>query len=113
MNQIQRMESNGKWYDEPNTQKFIDRIVANEMRIANLCGTTARDEKQIYAALVDGAVLFYDTDWYAKIRIAPQPVVIPTPELVKCNCGHTIEKHLVMGSSRGSSCPDCYDRMSD
>ena len=33
--------------------------------------------------------------------------------LVKCACGHTVAKRLVMSASRGSSCPDCYDRMSD
>ena len=33
--------------------------------------------------------------------------------LVKCACGHTVAKNLVMSTSNGSSCPDCYDRMSD
>lgn len=34
-------------------------------------------------------------------------------EMVKCSCGHTIPKSCVMCASIGSSCPDCYDRMSD
>ena len=33
--------------------------------------------------------------------------------IVKCDCGHTVDQVLAMSSSRGSSCPDCYDRMSD
>ena len=33
--------------------------------------------------------------------------------LVKCDCGHTVHRSQVMNASRGSSCPDCYDRMSD
>jgi hypothetical protein len=33
--------------------------------------------------------------------------------MVKCACGHTVSQHLVMSTGRGSSCPDCYDRMSE
>lgn len=32
---------------------------------------------------------------------------------VTCDCGCTVSKILRMSASRGSSCPDCYDRMSD
>jgi hypothetical protein len=32
---------------------------------------------------------------------------------VSCDCGHSVEPALVMSASRGTSCPDCYDRMSD
>lgn len=34
------------------------------------------------------------------------------PEFVKCKCGHTVPRALVMSASLGSSCPRCYDRMS-
>ena len=37
----------------------------------------------------------------------------PAPELVKCVCGHRVPRSLVMNASMGTSCPDCYDRMSD
>jgi len=33
-------------------------------------------------------------------------------EMVKCSCGCTIPKSLVMNASVGTSCPDCYDRLS-
>jgi hypothetical protein len=33
-------------------------------------------------------------------------------QYVKCSCGHTVPKSSVMSASMGSSCPDCYDRMS-
>jgi len=33
-------------------------------------------------------------------------------EVVLCDCGHIVEKILVMHASSGTSCPDCYDRMS-
>ena len=32
---------------------------------------------------------------------------------IKCRCGHTVPQILVMSASLGSSCPDCYDRMSN
>ena len=34
-------------------------------------------------------------------------------QYVKCSCGHIVPKSSVMSASMGSSCPDCYDRMSD
>jgi hypothetical protein len=40
-----------------------------------------------------------------------KPLVIP--EIVECDCGHMVSRVLVMSASRGSSCPDCYDEMSN
>lgn len=37
----------------------------------------------------------------------------PQPKLVRCACGHSTSPELVMSTSSGSSCPDCYDRMSE
>jgi hypothetical protein len=37
----------------------------------------------------------------------------PRSAQVKCDCGHTCSRILVMSTSRGTSCPDCYDRMED
>lgn len=37
----------------------------------------------------------------------------PKIELVKCSCGHSIPRVSVMSASMGTSCPDCYDRMSE
>jgi hypothetical protein len=34
-------------------------------------------------------------------------------ETVKCDCGCTIPKSQKMAASLGSSCPNCYDDMSD
>jgi hypothetical protein len=34
-------------------------------------------------------------------------------EMVKCSCGHSVPRGSVMSANMGSSCPDCYDRMSD
>lgn len=46
-------------------------------------------------------------NWMAKQR------AINVDRFVKCDCGHYVEKGLVMSASMGTSCPDCYDRMSD
>jgi hypothetical protein len=39
----------------------------------------------------------------------------PEPRQVmrKCSCGHTVPAAWVMFASLGTSCPDCYDRLSD
>jgi hypothetical protein len=34
-------------------------------------------------------------------------------KMVRCDCGHTVPSILVMNASLGTSCPDCYDEMSD
>jgi len=33
-------------------------------------------------------------------------------KMVLCSCGHTVAANQVMSASLGTSCPDCYDRMS-
>ena len=38
---------------------------------------------------------------------------IEAEEEVICSCGHSVPKSLVMISSTGMCCPDCYDRMSE
>jgi len=42
-------------------------------------------------------------------RLQPRP----RGKRVKCDCGHWCLSKLVMSTSSGSSCPDCYDRMED
>jgi len=34
------------------------------------------------------------------------------PDLVQADCGHLVERVNLMSTSTGTSCPDCYDRMS-
>lgn len=38
---------------------------------------------------------------------------VTVPAMVKCSCGHTVPSVQVMNASNGTSCPDCYDRMSE
>ena len=37
----------------------------------------------------------------------------PEPEMIRCDCGHSVPRTQVMSASRGTVCPDCYDRYSD
>jgi hypothetical protein len=75
----------------------------------------------VIAKLMAGDHVRFDTDWHSVIRSgaaheeemkrlrAEQPPV----KMVRCSCGHTVPSSSVMSASLGSSCPDCYDRMSD
>jgi hypothetical protein len=56
-----------------------------------------------------GPVYFRSGAFYAAKAAKPQA----QPEMVTCSCGHTVAKALVMSASMGTSCPDCYDRMSN
>jgi hypothetical protein len=56
---------------------------------------------------IAGVAPISEVDWNAWQAKHKQPA----PVMVKCNCGHTVSKILVMSTSNGSSCPDCYDRM--
>lgn len=57
------------------------------------------------------------TEMQSAINAALNPVVEPVVEqkieMKKCRCGHTVPASVVMSTSTGSSCPDCYDRMSE
>ena len=48
-----------------------------------------------------------------KVERAARPGSERAPvETVRCNCGHSVPRNLVMSANCGTSCPDCYDRMS-
>jgi len=73
------------------------------------------------------AIKFYDCDFgegeafmalqkEEALRVAEAAVAKPVAvqvSMVRCFCGHTVSATMVMSASMGSSCPDCYDRMSD
>lgn len=122
-NTLERQLSNGTWIDEDRIEEFVEMATRfhgidaegqicyahQQQSIRNL----TRDEA--IAALESGNELKWDSDWYASIRMKREPVTTkhPEPEMVKCACGHTIPRALVMRASMGTSCPDCYDRMSN
>ena len=98
---IQRMLQNG--WDEDTDGRFVKMA-------SILCKIS---EQQVVDQLEAGKVIYYDTDWYAKLRIEPQSK--PTVEIEKalCDCGHSTRKINVMTSAHGTCCPECYDRLSE
>jgi hypothetical protein len=64
----------------------------------------------VKVAWCDSPNYYYDHGvGYIRRKRASQP----PPQLVRCSCGHSVERTLVMSASQGTSCPDCYDRMSE
>ena len=57
---------------------------------------------------VDGLALDDIWEYENAFRATHQP-----PEEMICDCGHWEYNHLVMNTSHGTSCVECYDRMSD
>ncbi len=112
--QYESMLSNGKWYDEPNIEKFLERAIKMDARYAKCQNRPAMTlASEVLVKLATGAELRYDMDWYENIRMTPTPPALEVYETKLCDCGHEVNKSLAMSASLGSSCPDCYDRMSD
>ena len=101
---MQRMLSNGRWSDDSRVEEFVNRA-------AEFNGAMPDDITQ---QLEVGKELRYGTDWYQLIRNKPAPrAPRPEPQMVKADCGHWVEEGQGMSASMGTSCPRCYDRMSD
>ena len=49
----------------------------------------------------------------ALIESVSRAAEIDTTDWRMCDCGHRCPSELVMSASMGTSCPDCYDRMSN
>lgn len=114
---LQQKLSNGMWTEiEPNrNEEFLDAAVEFETRMARRLNTPVKTKSGYIQLLKSGKRLSWDEDWYAEIRDADAvKSIVPKPvELVKCACGHAVSKSSVMSASMGSSCPECYDRMSE
>lgn len=48
-----------------------------------------------------------------EVKAVEKEVVEVVEKTVLCSCGHEVPASLVMYSSSGTTCPDCYDRMSE
>lgn len=105
MAQLQRQLSNGRWVNLDGGLE--ERLLAmatsfQEISRGELEGRLVRGEEVRYRA----------DDWYPYIRIEPVPRQRGHLEMVIADCGHRIPREQVMSASFGTSCPDCYDRMS-
>lgn len=81
---------------------------------------TKMTREQVIEKLEKGGEVQYDVPWDSKIHsethyksMMERLEASRKTEMVKCTCGHTVPKRQVMGASLGTSCPDCYDKMSD
>lgn len=110
---LQRQLENLNWINvEPNhTDYFINMAIefqetTREQLIVRMAHPT-RDE------FIDG--FRYGSEWYQKLRDADaQDPRNPTPaDMVRCDCGHTVERVHAMSASMGTACPACYARMDD
>jgi len=122
--------SNGSWmncvggYDgkqEDRTEEFLTACMKNNgpdesgKIVGRFMATRDLTRDEAVAALNSGKSLRNaPEDWYSECRVKPAPRPAPAPvELVKCSCGCSVPRGSVMSASMGTSCPDCYDRMSD
>jgi hypothetical protein len=109
---LQWQNENGDWNNATDPQKLIattENFINNHPNREKLL----KGQLSVTAALEAGQTVKKSADWYANIRFEPIAKPIEKSiELKKCSCGHTVPKQSAMSTSTGSSCPDCYDRMS-
>ena len=109
---LQYQMSNGNWAD---CQDRMDYFLGLAVK------TTKLSIEEIATKLEAGAVVRIGSGWNDEIRdanayearIADRRAAAPPVKMVKCSCGHTIPSISVMSTNMGSSCPNCYDRMSN
>ena len=105
---LQRQLSDGSWVDcGERTETFL-----------GYCEEFSKQNREgVLRDLAAGKKVRNDrSDWYSVCRDGDFHDAMDTPNPVAmetCACGHTIPQQLVMSASMGSSCSDCYDRMSE
>ncbi len=120
---LHRQLENTRWIDcSDRTDYFIGEVVKLGVYDFKLRERAFPTRDEIIARLKHGETLKFDNEyWYAEIRdedahaqlIAQRAANRKPVEMKKCSCGHTVPISQVMSASLGTSCPDCYDRMSN
>lgn len=126
---LQRQLSNGNWVDDDRVEKFLDMVLAREPWYAQYDNKREpmTTRQQVIDFLATGKTIYYDTDWYAQIRDGEVYERLQAEAKQRrannqnfsnagwlMDCGHRVHfKAERMQASLGTSCPDCYDRMSD
>jgi hypothetical protein len=105
---IQRQLSNGSWIDVDAEQVdgYLDAVITKAIY-------PVQTREQVVELLSTKKAIYHGSDWYLQIRMKPAPRQPVQVVEIKCDCGHTVAKNLVMNANFGTSCPDCYDRMSE
>lgn len=100
----------GRTWDNATAETLADAIALAAKR-------HSKSEDEIKGLLLDGKNVDYreSSNYYydhslGYIRRKRQARAV---KLVRCACGHSVEQSQVMSASLGTSCPDCYDRMSN
>lgn len=106
---IQYQMSTGRWL----MADGVDYSQTEDQVVTACAAHQGKPVEEIRALLDSGKTLRFGTDWYENIRREPAPVAPLVVEYVKCNCGHSVPRAQVMSASMGTSCPRCYDRMSE
>ena len=83
--------------------------VGQDIYIADHTGSDVSEWAVRYYFLADCDADPTNADIIAMLTAQAPPR--PQPKLTLCDCGHYTASP--MSASMGSSCPDCYDRMSD
>lgn len=101
--------SMGKRYHEP-TSDELETAITEAVKLNDM------DRETILSMIESGKRVkwcespnYYYDHSYGTIQKKCQEQKI---ELIKCDCGHSVPAGSVMNASVGTSCPDCYDRMS-
>ena len=102
--------SGGKTWETP-TAETLEQAIVGAMEIEG----KSRDE--IIAILESGSSVrwckspnFYYDHSYGVIGTKRAAKSV---KMVECDCGHSVPVGQRMSASLGTSCPDCYDRMSN
>lgn len=107
--QIQYQMSNGMWHDAGERPDLVERAAKfNKMTVP-----------EAIHALETGQILHHGTDWYDNIRSVEARRATEAareakrqanaPEMVHCDCGHTVPGGSVMSGNLGTVCPECYE----
>ena len=112
---FQRMVGAGQWVDDTRIEFFVNMAVERETWLAPRENRELRTYQDMLNLLSSGVSIRYDNEWYAYIRDADamKPATPKPVTMVRCDCGHTIPQAQAMNASMGTSCPNCYDRMSE
>lgn len=104
------MGVNWKMVDEATANTAIDQAAAFEKIDRAELVKLLNDGRGAAAKTGKQSPNYYYDHGMEQIRSANRmPVEI---KLVKCDCGCSVPKISVMNASMGTSCPDCYDKMS-
>ena len=109
------MNSTGRWADVPAEKlpRLFDLVIERESWFAPRKNRTPMTtHAEVEALLATGQDLPYGDDWYQVLRAKQVPQATQPITLVLCDCGHSVHAVSVMHASLGTSCVDCYDRLS-